>query len=299
MFDRLGLNRQALEEPLRTFVRPETERLQEELEKPDTGHYRRAAIGDRLNQIGDPREGVGVNAEELPQIKWLAVPGGRISLENNAGSRDVAPFYVAKYPVTYRQYRAFLIAEDGYNNKRWWKELKREELPGEQYRPIDNHPADTVSWYDAMAFCRWLSARLGYDVGLPTEYQWQQAATVGKPENDFPWGPEWDERLANTDESHLGRTTAVGMYPLGGTGGSPEGVLDMAGNVREWCLNKYDNPDDTRMSGDETRVETRVWRGGSWYFYQDSARAAVRDNYYPFTRNYSLGFRLCCESPIT
>jgi energy-coupling factor transporter ATP-binding protein EcfA2 len=148
MFDGLGLNRHKLDEPLMSFVRPEAERLQEELEKPDTGHYRRAAIGDRLNQIGDPREGVGVNGEGLPQITWVAVPSGRITLENNAGSRDVAPFYMAKYPVTYCQYRAFLTAEDGYNNKRWWKELKREELPGEQYRTIDNHPADNVSWYD-------------------------------------------------------------------------------------------------------------------------------------------------------
>jgi hypothetical protein len=293
MFDRLGLDREALDEPLKTFVRPEAERLLAELEKPETGHYRRAAIGDRLDQIGDTREGVGVNAEGVPQIKWLPVPGGSIILEDNAGSQDVDPFHMAKYPVTYRQYRAFLDAEDGYRNKRWWKKLKREEAQGGQYRPIDNHPADTVTWYNAIAFCRWLSVKLGYAIRLPTEYQWQQAATFCNPGDDYPWGPAWDGRLANTSESHLDRTTAVGLYPLGGTGGSPEGAQDMAGNVWEWCLNKYDNPDDININGDETRV----WRGGSWNYRH--TRAAYRYISFPYNRGGLLGFRLCCESPIS
>ncbi len=294
MFDRLRLDRQALEEPLKSFMRPEAERLLAELEQPDTSHYRRAAIGDRLDQIGDPREGVGVDAQGLPQILWLPVPAGHIKLEDAAGSQDVDPFYIAKYPVTYRQYRTFLAAEDGYSNKQWWRKLKREEAPSEQYRPIDNHPAENVSWCDALAFCHWLSEKLGYAVRLPTEYQWQQAATVGTPANVYPWGMEWDERLANTDESHLGRTTAVGMYPLGGPGSSQEGALDISGNVWEWCLNKYENPDDTSDAGEEARV----WRGGSWLFDQAYARASYRYSLNPHLRDYDLGFRLCCESPI-
>ena len=56
-----------------------------------------------------------------------------------------------------------------------------EPEPGEQYRPTGNCPAENVSWYDAMAYCRWLSARLGYEVRLPTEPEWQQAATGGNP----------------------------------------------------------------------------------------------------------------------
>ena len=294
MFERLGLAREALEEPLKSFVRPEAERLLEELERPETSHYRRAEIGDRLDKIGDPRKGVGLNAQGTPQIEWVAVPAGHVVLENNAGSQDVEAFYIAKYPLTYRQYRAFLDAEDGYRNERWWEGLKHEEAPGEQYRPIGNHPAEYVSWYDAMAFCRWLSMKLGYAVRLPNEFEWQQAATAGNPDHNYPWGKEWNGRLANTWESHLGRTTAVGMYPLGGAGGKPTGAQDMAGNVYEWCLNKKGNPEDTTTAGDEARV----WRGGSWLSSQVSARASYRSVNNPDDRDNALGFRLCCEAPI-
>jgi energy-coupling factor transporter ATP-binding protein EcfA2 len=294
MFERLDLGRETLEEPLKSFIRPEAERLLAELEQPETSHYRRAEIGDRLDKTGDPRKGVGVDAHDIPQIEWIEVPAGHVVLENNAGSQDVDPFFIAKYPLTYRQYRAFVDAEDGYRNKQWWGGLHRHEAPGEQYRPIGNHPAENLSWYDAMAFCRWLSKKLGYAVRLPTEFERQQAATAGNPDHTYPWGGEWNGSLANTHESHLGRTTAVGMYPQGGTGGKPAGAQDMAGNEWEWCLNKYDHPDDTGIGGDEKRV----CRGGSWFNGQYGARASYRYYFNPYDRYFNLGFRLCCEAPI-
>ena len=266
----------------------------DELEKADSSHKRRAAIGDRLSQIGDPREGVGVDITGVPQIKWISLPPGHIVLKDNVGSQDITPFYIAKSPVTYCQYRAFLNAEDGYTNPRWWHDLERTEVPGKQRWPIDNHPTENLSFYDATAFCRWLSDRLGYTVRLPTEYEWQQAATMGNPDNTFPWSPEWNDCLANTSESRLSRTTAVGMYPLGRTGGSLEGIMDMSGNLWEWCLNKYKNPDDTSVSG----KGARVWRGGSWHDDQGYACASVRLSRNPHSRSSSLGFRFCCESPI-
>ena len=143
------------------FIRPEAERLLEEIDSPATLHQRRAIIGDRLADIGDPRPGVGLNADGLPEFVWLPVPGGKITLEGNAGTFTVEPFAISKYPVTWVQYRSFLEAADGYRNQRWWQGLAaREDVPGEQYRRHDNRPADNVSWYDAVAFCRWLTARL-------------------------------------------------------------------------------------------------------------------------------------------
>ena len=291
MLDRLGLDRDTLDEPMKSFVRPEAERLQQELEQDATSHYRRAAIGDRLAQFGDPREGVGLDAEGVPQIRWVPVSPGHVTLEDDAGSQDVPVFSIAKYTVTFCQYRAFLEAEDGYEDERWWKNIEHKPAPGEQYRPIDNHPAEYVSWYDAIAFCRWLSARLGYEVRTPNEFEWQQAATMGDPDRVFPWGPDWEEGHCNSSESRLSRTTAVGMHPQGAAGGDPEGVMDMAGNVWEWCLNRYDDPKDDRIdrSGD-----LRVLRGGSWGSYQDLCRAANRLRSNPDYRSRSVGFRLLC-----
>ena len=243
---------------VQAFIRPEAERLLEEINNAATSHQRRASIGDRLADIGDPRPGVGLNSDGLPEFVWLPVPGGEITLEGNAGTFPVQPFAISKYPVTWAQYRSFLEAEDGYRQQRWWRGLaERQAQPGEQYRQQDNHPAENVSWYDAVAFCRWLSARLGYEVRLPTEWEWQQAATGGDPAREYPWGADWRPEYTNTLESGLGRTTAVGLYPQGA---SPVGALDMSGNVWEWCLNEHDHPQRTGLSG----TARRVVRGGSW-----------------------------------
>jgi formylglycine-generating enzyme required for sulfatase activity len=148
-----------------------------------------------------------------------------------------------------------------------------------------------VSWYDAVAYCRWLSAKLGFDIRLPTEWEWQQAATGGEPVNEYPWGAGWDVERANTYESRLGRTTAVGMYPHGA---SPVGALDMSGNVWEWCLNLYENPDVIDLSNSSGRVV----RGGSWGNAPLSARACSRNGFDPLFRYDDFGFRVCCSSPI-
>jgi formylglycine-generating enzyme required for sulfatase activity len=276
---------------VQAFSRPEAERLLEEIDNPATSHQRRASIGDRLADIGDPRPGVGLTSAGLPEFVWLPVPGGEITLEDNAGTFTVQPFAISKYPVTWAQYRSFLEAQDGYRQRRWWRGLaEREAQPGEQYRQQDNHPAETVSWYDAVAFCRWLSAHLGYEVRLPTEWEWQQAATGGDPAREYPWGADWDPAYANTWESHLGRTTAVGVYPQGA---SPVGALDMSGNVWEWCLSEHDHPQRTGLS-DTAR---RVVRGGSWGSVQDYARASCRLDNAPDNRNNLLGLRVVRSSP--
>ncbi|MDZ7621766.1 MAG: SUMF1/EgtB/PvdO family nonheme iron enzyme [Candidatus Competibacteraceae bacterium] len=216
-----------------------------------------------------------------------------MTLEENAGAFTVEPFQIAKYPVTYRQYRAFLDADDGYHNPDWWEDLWFQvDKPGRQFNRRDNHPAEDLCWLEAMAFCRWLSAKLGYEIRLPTEWEWQQAATGGDPANEYPWGPEWDGRCANTYESELSRSTAVGMYPQGA---SPVGALDLSGNVWEWCLNEYDRPGNVTPVGDARRVV----RGGGWcLFIQTFARAACRLGFAPVYRSYLIGFRLARASSI-
>jgi len=278
----------------RDFLGPlHRDQMRAALDEPTTTHEQRAIIGVRLSLLGDPRPGLGLRADGLPDLVWCAVPGGEVTLEENAGTFTVEPFQIAKYPVTYRQYRAFLEAEDGYHNSEWWEDLWFQvDKPSRQFNRRDNHPAENLCWLEAMAFCRWLSARLGYEVRLPTEWEWQQAATGGDSTNEYPWGPEWDGNRANTDESELGRSTAVGMY-LHGI--SPVGALDLSGSVWEWCLNEYDKPQNVALAGDARRVV----RGGSWNSTLSVARAASRDyGFAPDDRGDLIGFRLVCASPI-
>jgi hypothetical protein len=271
------------------FLTPEADRLLAELLDSDTDHPRREAIGMRLCEIGDPRPGVGL-IDGVPDILWREIPGGEVEIEKH-GRFQVEPFHIATYPVTYAQYQAFLEAQDGYGSKAWWKGLEKEDESGKQLRPYASYPADNLSWYDATAFCRWLSARLGYEVRLPDEGEWQWAAQGARSGFAYPWGPEWRQGLANTSESGIGRTTAVGMYP---GGQSAQGLYDLAGNVWEWCRNEDDDPRNSRVGGEGSRV----LRGGSWLDLQDLARADYRNVNHPYVRYDLFGFRLVCSSPI-
>ena len=87
------------------------------------------------------------------------------------------------------------------------------------------------------------------------------------------------------------QTTAVGVYRHGA---SPCGALDLAGNVLEWCLNKYEDQRDSDTDG----KAARVLRGGSWNSIQVDARSASRDRFGPNDRFNTVGFRVLCSSPI-
>jgi formylglycine-generating enzyme required for sulfatase activity len=284
MLERLGSPK--LDPLVQEFIRPEFERLIEEINTPQTTHFRRAAIGDRLAVIGDTRPGVGLREDGLPDIVWCEIPDGEIMLEGTLGTQKITRLAIAKYPVTYLQYRSFIHSEDGYKDPRWWGGLARyAEEPGRQNRPTDNHPAENVSWYDAIAFCRWLTEKMGYPIRLPTEWEWQAAAAY----NDtslFPWGSTWNTSACVTRESGISRTTAVGMYPQGA---SKSGVMDMSGNVSEWCLNEFMTVRNTEVSG----MELRTLRGGSWGDQIDFARVTLRNSGGPAQRSKYIGFRLC------
>ena len=238
----------------------------------------------------------------LPDIAWCEVSMGNFIFHDGT-KINLSTYYLARYPITYAQYKAFLDSPDGYRNERWWEEptrlAERQSAPGKQAWPMANHPANNVSWYDAMAFCRWLTARMRatgalearWVIRLPTEQEWEKAAR-GKDGREWPWGSAWEDRRANTSESGIDQPTAVGMYP---DGASPYGVLDMAGNVWEWCLNAYDTPTDIDAAGDPRRDML----GGSFYNLHGLAHAAYRNYDRPDARYSNAGFRCCRGSPIS
>jgi hypothetical protein len=258
----------------------------------------RAAVGRALGRLDlDNRFGIGVK-NGLPEIDWVYILGGEFVHQENE-RRIIDTFYIARYTITNAQFNAFLTDPNGYGADRWWKGLTepyRERRSSYWTEP--NHPRETVSWEEAVAFCAWLSTKLGFPVSLPTEWQWERAAR-GADGREYPWGDQFRPGLANVDETHgkqgphcVGRTTPVGIYSLGATP-EPESVHDLAGNVWEWCLNEYEKPKRFQLGG----TVGRVLRGGSWLHRPDLACARKRANLPPDDRNLYVGFRVVCSSP--
>jgi formylglycine-generating enzyme required for sulfatase activity len=279
----------------------------------------RNAAGVAVNFLGDPRRGVGLRADGLPDIEWVFVSerdpksGRKEFIYGEPGEqRSEADFWIARYPITYRQFQAFLDAADGFHNLRWWEGLavsKEHRLaPGEQRFKHWNHPRENTSWYDAIAFCRWLTEKAkehpdllpkdlecsrAWKIILPTEQQWEKAAR-GHDARQYPWGGDkYKPGYANINETwtdvsshNLQKTSAVGMYPQGN---SPDGVTDLCGNVWEWCLNEYFSPERVQLEGNPIRV----LRGGSWYLNQNHAAAPFRHRSGPHGRLQHYGFRVC------
>jgi formylglycine-generating enzyme required for sulfatase activity len=158
----------------------------------------------------------------------------------------------------------------------------------------DDFPVTSVTWHAAAKFCVWAGKR------LPTEAEWEAAAHGSTPKpSSWPWGDKWNPTLANTQESDVGRPTAVGTHP---GDKSPYGILDMAGNVAEWVNDIY-LPDYTRLSAPLDPVfatplpsqQTRVVRGGSFLLDANAARTTARADWHPISIRDDLGFR-CAKS---
>jgi formylglycine-generating enzyme required for sulfatase activity len=194
--------------------------------------------------------------------------------------------------VTNVQYAAFVQAT-GYDQPEHWKLGK---LPSGK----EDDPVAYVSWYDAVAYCRWLAEVTGKPYGLPSEAEWEKGAR-GSDGRIYPWGNRWNEMRCNSGEGVPMDTAPVGAYL---EGASPYGLLDMAGNVWEWTRSlwgagwgkpsfKYPyDPADGREDLDAPKSVCRVLRGGAFNQDRRHVRCAYRDGYYPSVRNGDVGFRV-------
>jgi formylglycine-generating enzyme required for sulfatase activity len=280
----------------------------------------RAQAGDVLARLGDPRPGVGIDpATGLPDIVWCQVPAGpflmgsgdddEVAWDNEKPqhlNETIARGYsISRYPVTDAQFAAFVEA-GGYREQRYWtkagwkeKEQSKWAGPGDYGEPynLPNHPVVGVSWYEAVAFCRWLTEQLhqngelnaGKEITLPTESRWEKAArsTDGRV---YPWGNDPDPNRANHTDTGISTTSAVGCFP---GGASSYEVEDLSGNVLEWCLTRWEDDyrnyqDDNGLAGDDRRV----LRGGSFRGSLRGVRSACRYRNFPQYRVVSYGFRV-------
>lgn len=236
---------------------------------------------------------------QLPApFEWCAIPAGEVALQDaspegtTGGTYQVGAFHIAKYPITNAQYAAFVDAPDGYADARWWdyspfaarwrggnQEPKYTAFTG------DELPRTNITWFEAVAFCFWFSRHAGYPVILPTEQQWQRAAQ-GVDGRTYPWGSYFDETRCNTAESNIGQPTSVTRYE---TGVSPFGVMDMSGNVFEWCISIWGSHTATELNVNGMRA----LRGGCWDAIPLSATVKHRARGMPTVASVHIGFRIC------
>jgi len=231
--------------------------------------------------------------ERVARIIGSTVSDGEI----NDIPTPTGPFYMARYPVTVAQFRAF------------------REATGEHRGAADalSSPASRsvrfVDWYEALAYCRWLNevlmspwvladcevARLvrggSWQVALPSELEWERAARGGMRGLVFPWGDAPDRNRANSADSKIGDSLSVGCFPANGFG-----LYDMIGNVWEWTRSRHApypyRPQDGRENPDADRYKWLVVRGGSWGYHRVVARCADRGGNRADFRDGCLGFRV-------
>jgi formylglycine-generating enzyme required for sulfatase activity len=290
----------------------------------------RVRAGALLGMLGDRRPGVcmlppavvafaggdfviGNTPAEIAQIVAEAPDDLRDSVRHwyhdtqNDQPVAITGFALARYPVTNAQFALF-IADDGYKpDQPWWNDEAREWLRREgqgaprmderfgRVRP--NYPVVGVTWYEAVAFCSWLTHRRGYNpkgftYRLPSEAEWEYAAR-GPARRQYPWGDAPpDNKRANFDRICMG-TTAVGCFSQGAT---PEGVQDLAGNMWEWTASIYGVYPYDPVSGHtdihDPSGRRLVIRGGVWFSHPAGIRASVRDHARPELSTDYLGFRL-------
>jgi formylglycine-generating enzyme required for sulfatase activity len=285
-------------------------------------------------------------AEDLTQEQVLEIFISWLEGERGQHPLDIPAFFISRYPITNAQYRCFVEA-GGYDDPAWWGgeespawawrqgkprwEWQRTDRPDFWHNPRFNGPTQPVvgvTWYEAMAFCRWLTEGIRIidgklqvwrdsqletlnlepetlEIRLPTEAEWEKAAR-GTDGRTWPWGNGWDETLANTREGDLGQPSPVGILP-GGDG--PYRAADMGGNVWEWTLSLWGSEwrrpafaypyqqDDGREDTSPGNEVLRVLRGGSWNYDQSDARCGAR---YWRLGYYSFGFSgFRCVSPVS
>ena len=191
----------------------------------------------------------------------MVVPAGDALLDDPVRTVHVNVFAIARKPVTNAEFEEFASATSHAGSK--W----RQGAP--------THPAEGLSWADAVAYCRWLSVASGKIYRLPDEREWEKAAR-GKTGWTYPWGNDWDlnEKRCNSSGRSDGYefTAPVGACP----GVSPSGCYDMVGNVSEWCSEDYPGKSPSKViRGGCFRDKEWVTTTSRWYERPDANTATV------------------------
>jgi formylglycine-generating enzyme required for sulfatase activity/uncharacterized caspase-like protein len=218
------------------------------------------------------------------QLEMIAIPAGRFWMGSADGDGydferpqhqvTIAPFWMSKHPITQAQYQAVMGK-------------KPSSFKG------DRRPVEKVSWYDSIAFCEKLRGKDYRNFRLPSEAEWEYACRAGT-ETPFYFGETISTKQVN-HTGHYRQTTDVGKFPE-----NAFGLLDMHGNVWEWCADHWhENYDGAPIDGSAWKTSNdsdfRLLRGGSWSPIPDLCRSTYRSINSPGNANFNIGFRVACS----
>ena len=286
----------------------------------------RARAGEALGVIGDPRFELRRTRSrfgdyQVIEPELVEIEAGEYPVGDNNQMVRIEPFRIGKYHITNAEYRCFIEA-GGYEDERWWDTAEsliwfrgegpkliegtfweglRSLFPSDrdyrqplflQDRRFNNasQPVVGICWFEARAYCNWLSHATGNTYRLPTEVEYEVAAR-GREGRQYSASVEFDPQLYNTRESGLGRPTVGGVFK----NQTPEGAIDLTGNVWIWTSTRYESqfpPDEDDDRESPLGNVARLVRGGSWDYFQGSARAAYRDYAHPAFRYNYFGVRV-------
>lgn len=285
----------------------------------DEGRY---ALLLRPQVAGDLPPDQFAAARQCLETAAALVPGGQVEqgLRILTHDLDGAPpslihvpsFWIDRHTVTNRQYQRF-VAAGGYAQASLWEPeaqpliarfLDRTGRPGPAfwqdgaYTPgTEEHPVVGVSWYEALAYTRWVGKR------LPTDAQWLKVAgwpvaIAGKThlaQHRYPWGDQFETAMANLRPGGSGQLAAVGEYAAGS---SSHGVHQLLGNVWEWTHDEFEHlPSEIAASralskAGQMAAALKITRGGAYDTELDGQSAAELIHVEcPLTRAPNIGFR--------
>ncbi len=228
---------------------------------------------------------------DIPTVVYLS--GGEFSMGQDDGRDEerpvrrvrVSPFGLGITQVTNAQYDLFCMA------------TKRPAVLFRQQKQFDRlaQPVVAPSWFDAVAYCEWVTTVTGTQFRLPTEAEWEWAARGGLERRLYPWG---DEPV--TGRKDYPSRWHDGPEPVATSAPNGYGLFDMCENVHEWCSDWYD-PGYYSVSPccdpkGQVQGTRRVSRGGSWRHQIKIARCAARSSIPPEFKYADYGFRVACET---
>lgn len=229
-------------------------------------------------------------------FEWCEVLGGQVT-QSDGKIRLIKPFRIAKYPISYDQYQVFVDADDGYIDPQWWDYSDdarnwriAHTMSIESEHQGNGHPRTQITWYEAVAFCKWLSAKTDDTIRLPTEAEWQRAAQ-GDDGRLYPWGDEWDNHRCqnNIARQQIG---TINVTTFDGQGDSPYGVVDLTSNVWEWCMTSWLIEDNAPKNNG-----SQILRGGTWFgSVKRLYGVPVGRSSPPDARSDRIGFRVCTSA---